>query len=356
MESAMKSVILIVVLGLTAVCGFAQDPSCAEVTAAKTKTYGFRPTELDQKTRAAKSKAMDAFWSLVKAKGSAGTVCLKQLISGETKDPFFLFDGAALVLSLDHSDAAQAIVIGAVQRTDMHEVDPAGFLRLTLQLSSLGADIGPLAIEYLQQPNVVAQAPMHAMSFDRNMAAVLLFGSMRPELVDRYAIPALAGPDANLKTPAAIGLALNMTEASFKALQTPSFAALPLDVRQDLMAYRTCSPLPFAGEKPKFSREEVLKVIRRIPHNEQEFKAVSAEYQKVLEAMEKAEPKADARDTKAMAARMTKHMEEDEPYVSIAGAKQFLKSAVLTLGEPDLPEAAGGTAQVCHGVVGRNHV
>ncbi|MBZ5512702.1 MAG: hypothetical protein LAN70_16260 [Acidobacteriia bacterium] len=335
---------------LTALSASGQDSACSEINAAKAKTYGFHPTQVDQKTREAKSKAMDSFWLLVKSKGRGGQECLKQLLTTETKDQFFLFDGASLLLSLDGSEASLTTVTDAVQRTDMAEVDFAGYMRLTLQLASRGADTGPLVLRYLRQENPVANAPAHAMSFDRNMAAILLFGSMRPEMVDRYAIPALTDPDTNVRAAVAIAVAINMTENSFKALQAFQLGQIPEQVRKQLVLYRTYTPLKFAGERPTFSREQVLKVIRRVPHTEEEFEAVSTQYSKILEEREKSEPKMDPHDTKALAASVNRHVEEDEPYFGIAGAKKFLQSAVLTLGEQDLPELREARRKSVHGL------
>lgn len=345
----MRSALLVAVV-LTALSASGQDSACSEINAAKAKTYGFHPTQVDQKTREAKSKAMDSFWLLVKSKGRGGQECLKQLLTTETKDQFFLFDGASLLLSLDGSEASLTTVTDAVQRTDMAEVDFAGYMRLTLQLASRGADTGPLVLRYLRQENPVANAPAHAMSFDRNMAAILLFGSMRPEMVDRYAIPALTDPDTNVRAAVAIAVAINMTENSFKALQAFQLGQIPEQVRKQLVLYRTYTPLKFAGERPTFSREQVLKVIRRVPHTEEEFEAVSTQYSKILEEREKSEPKMDPHDTKALAASVNRHVEEDEPYFGIAGAKKFLQSAVLTLGEQDLPELREARRKSVHGL------
>src|SRR5262245_60053658 len=126
----MISPLLAVLLTLTQ----ASDP-CAPIRTAKEKTYGFRPTDLKEKEQDEKSKAMDAFWKLVKSNGAAGTSCLRDLLSREERDGFFLFDGASLLLSEDRSPESFSIAERSFERADITQVDRGAYVSAVLELS-----------------------------------------------------------------------------------------------------------------------------------------------------------------------------------------------------------------------------
>ena len=134
----------LVVLALTAP-GWSQAEVCADLHAAKKTTYGFRASELTEEQRQHKSNEMDSFWDLVKEKGGAGITCLKDMLLAETEDGFFVFDGSSLLLALDPSQESVATASQALRYASLAEEDAAGYLKLVLQLSRRGADIGPLA-------------------------------------------------------------------------------------------------------------------------------------------------------------------------------------------------------------------
>ncbi len=317
---------------------FAQKPDpCAALDAAKAKTYGFRPSKLTAKERQAKSLQMDSFWHLAEADKPTGAQCLRGLLSAEKQDGFFLFDGASLLSSLDQSPESAKIVVASLQRAEMAEVEPAGYLRLLLRLSNNGMDIGPLASRYLQYPMVKAFIPQHAMDLDRDMGGLLLYGSMAPEQEDSYLIAALADKQAYARSTAALLLALNMTEASLKALSTFSeLAELPDDSRKVVQSYRTYEAYKAPAAPAKFSREEVLAYIAQLPHNEKEFRAAMQRQ----EAYEKQHPEFNVKEKlsdQELEAAVNKKVQESPPFFGVSGADRFIESAIANLTEADLP-------------------
>jgi len=316
----------------------AQKPdACTAINSAKAKTYGFLPSKLTAKQRQSKSLQMDSFWHLVEADKSTGPQCLRELLTGEKQDGFFLFDGASLLYSLNQSPESAKVVAASLQRADMAEIEASGYLRLLLRMSNDGVDIGPLAARYLQYPTVKTFIPQHAMDLDRDMGGVLLYGSMAPEQEDAYLTAALADKEAYARSTAALLLALNMTEASLKALSTFSgLAELPEDSRKVVQSYRTYTAYQASAAPAKFSREEVLAYIAQLPHSQAEFR-VAMQRQ---EAYEKQHPELNVKEKLSdhdLEAAVTKKVQESPPFFGVSGADRFIESAIANLNEGDLP-------------------
>ncbi len=325
-------------------------PPCEALETAKKQTYGFRPSSLDKAQREQKSRGMDEFWKLAKQLGPGGVKCLGSMLKEEKEDGFFLFDGAALLYSLDQSEGSTAAVQDAVLRSSFADVEPAGYIRLVLNLSHHGADVGPLAMKYLNAAKVDTYLPQHGgMKLDRLGGGVILFGSMQPSQIDKYLPQAVSADKPEIRSTAAMLLAFNMTEEAFKSLKPPSvMQMLSVDTRkqvQEFTRYTPVKPLP----RPLFSREQVLKIIRRMPHTREEFEALQPEYMKYREAQE---PKLDYRklNSKELAAQLRRDAEEGEPFFGIAGAKRFEESAVQTLTEADLTELREARRKSVEGV------
>ncbi len=314
-------------------------PPCSGLESAKKRTYGFRPSQLTKEERARKSAEMDEFWKFAKQLGPTGVNCLSDMLKEEKDDTYFLFDGAALLYSLDKSEAPTAVVRDAALRSSLTEVEPSGYIRLVLDLSHHGTDVGPLAVKYLTYPKVDTYLPQHAMKLDRLEGGVMLFGSMPAAQIDQYLSPLLASDKPEVRNTAAMLLAFNMTEESFKALKSPGLMqSLTVNTRRemaDFTHYAPPKPLP----PPIWSGEEVLKFLRRIPHTQEEFKALEPEYIKYRAAQEsKHGDVTKKRDGKELAEQIRRDIEESEPFFGISGAKRFEESAIQTLTEEDLNE------------------
>ena len=310
---------------------------CEAMLATKRDTYGFHPRSLSDAERKQKSAAMDVFWRLAKQQGPNGISCLKTMLKDEKEDRFFLFDGASLLYSLDSSPDSVAVVEDAIERSSFEDVDPAGYIRLVLALSKHGADVGPLALKYLTYPKVEAYVPLHAMKLDRVSGGAILFGSMTPAQEDRYMPQALSSKDVQVRDAAALLLAFNMTPESFQALRSAALLrSLSPATRKQVLDLTRRQPLP-AMPPPKYTRAQVLKILRRIPHSKRQADALEPEYMKSMQKME-SQLKGLKPGSKEYIAAAEKQMEDSEPFFGIAGAARFEQSAAQTLTAADLPE------------------
>jgi hypothetical protein len=328
-------VVLMLLVCLPAL-GQKQDP-CAAISAAKVKTYGFRPNKLTVKERQLKSVQMDSFWRMAEGDKLAGAECLRGLLTAEKEDGFFLFDGASLLYDMDSSEASSKVVVASLERADMSEIEPSGYVRLLLRLSNAGVDIGPLASRYLEYPEVKTYIPQHAMDLDRDMGGLLLYGSMSPEQEDSYLIAALGDKESYARSTAALLLALNMTEASLKALSTfPGLADLPEDSRKVVQSYRTYAAYQAPEAPAKFSREEVLAYIAQLPHSKKEFGVAM----KRQEEYEKQHPELNVKsklNDQELEAAVNRKVQESPPFFGVSGTERFIESAIANLNEADLP-------------------
>jgi hypothetical protein len=281
----------------------AQGDPCAELQKLKTGAYGFRPSKLAEPQQAEKSKQMDRFWNLAQSQGERGVSCLRTMLKSEKDDAFFLFDGAALLFHLDQSPASVIAVLDALSRSDLGEINPAGYVALALELAQQGVDTGGLAEKYLKYPKVDSFVPEHSMPLDRLTGATFLYGSMPAERADKYLIPLLSSNDAQVHAASALQLAFNMTRESYRAIsELQGIDDLPQQVKKQVvaaMAYHA----PADKSIPTYSRQQVLARLRALPRTPEQVEA---------------------------------ELKKSKPVVGIADDEPFLRSASAVLTSADL--------------------
>ena len=294
---------LILTLLLFVAPAAAQEQRCASLQALKKQTYGFRPTKLTQQQQTLKEQQIDRFWQLADSQGGRGVACLQRMLKAETSDSFFLFDGASLLLHLDDSAASLRVVSDAAQRTDLGEINAAGYVALALELAQHGVDTSELAEKYMNYPKVEGYVAEHSLPVDRPTGAIFLYGSMPAERADRSLVALLSSKDADVHGAAALQLAFNMTKESYAALASlSSVDDLPEFSRKQVIAAMAYHP-PDEKAIPTYSREQVLARLRALPHTQEQMEA---------------------------------ELKKDNPVVGIANDEPFIRSAIATLNQSDL--------------------
>jgi hypothetical protein len=257
---------LAVTLLLSASHSFAQPATCGDVAAAKSRSYGFRPSQVTAAERTRKSGEMDGFWTFIKGMGPDGIGCLRTLVETEKADKFFLFDGASLLASLDHSSGSNQAILRALAQTNLQDVQPDAFINLALRLAKQDVDISSAADNYLHAPKVATYLARHGgYKLDRLQGAILLYGSMPPALIDKSLSQEVQSSNEDARNTAAIVWSMNLTEETFKGLaalgdmKTFSSAA-----RQSVQYVLKAQTVPVT--KPsKYSRTQVLARIEKLP-------------------------------------------------------------------------------------------
>ncbi len=307
-----------------------KNVSCADLRAVKVKTYGFHLTQLDEAQIDAKSKEIDAYWKQLQGAGPVGVSCLKEMLAAENSDHIFQFDGASFLFQVDKSPDSLNLVKDALAQADFQETDPANYLSLALDLGQRGVDIQALAAKLLLYPNAVIHISEHSLDLDSDTAALFLYGSMNPTKASKALVAQLQAQGPFVRAGAAHLLAEQMTEEAFRILSTWSGLA---DIKEDyrrndiqaIMKYQAPDPSDFAN--PKWTREQVLKIMAGLPHTRKEFDDVmstkGAEFDK------------QTREKKPTQDELTKIVADSEPIYGIADRTAFQNSAVATLKAED---------------------
>jgi hypothetical protein len=308
----------------------ADAPSCADLRAQKEKVYGFHLTQLNETQIDAKSKEIDAYWKQIQSAGPEGVSCLKDMLAAEKSDHIFQFDAASFLFQLDKSPESLNLVKDSIVQTDFQETDPANYLSLALELGQRGVNTQSLAARLLLFPNAVIHISEHSLDLDSDTAALFLYGSMDSTKASKALITQLQASEPFVRAAAAHLLAEEMTEEAIRTLSTwGGLAEIKEDYRrndiQSVMKYQATDPAELAN--PKWTREQVLKIIAGLPHTRKEFDDVmsarGAEFDRQM------------REKKPTQDELTKIVAESEPIYGIADRTAFQNSAVATLKAED---------------------
>jgi hypothetical protein len=311
--------------GVTPATSQPQPTTCDTLRAAKSKVYGFRPTQLNESQIDAKGKEIDAFWKLVHSVGSDGVSCVRSMLRAETTDNFFQFEAASFLYQEDRLPETLLLVRGSIAPADFQESDPANYLSLAVALAQQGVDIGPLAARLLRYPNAVIRVPEQGLELDSDTAALFLYGSMKPSVATKPLIP-----NCRRQSPSCVPApAICLLSSSPKKVFAPSAAGMACArLRRNfaaditaIMKYQQPNQADFAH--PRFSREQVLQTITSLPRFSAEFTDVmgkkGAQFDNCM------------RDSKATQEQISTAISEGEPIYGIANHTAFMNSAVVTL-------------------------
>lgn len=293
---------------LLVVAATAQERECAELQALKKETYGFRPTKLTEEQQTAKEDQVERFRRLAASQGERGIRCLREMVRSESRDSFFLFDGASLLLYLDDSYQSLDVVSEAASRSDLGEINAANYVELVLELAQHGVDTGALAEKYVRYPQVDGYMPERSLAVDRATGATFLYGSMSAERADKYLVPLLAAKENFVRGTAALELALNMTQESLRALAGLSgIDDLPKYAQKEVVAVLAYHAPP-DNVIPTYSREQVLARLHALPRSAEQLEA---------------------------------ELKKEDPIVGLAGDEPLIRSAIATLSAADLETVRG---------------
>jgi hypothetical protein len=178
---------LFALLPLAAAATPATPASCAAFNARLHSTYGFRPSKLDKASSEAKSKEMDAVWKDVENDPGTLVPCLKAALAQPTEDTWFLFDGSQLLVSVDHSPEAKRMLMEALGRVSLDDVNLRTWVGQVSAMGLEGFDTSALGRRWIAYPKARYFLAEHSYEVDRENGAMFLFGTME----ERFATPAL---------------------------------------------------------------------------------------------------------------------------------------------------------------------
>jgi len=173
---------------LLALPALAAGWSCDQLKREIKATYGFQPSKLSEKEQDAKSAQMDAIWQAVQAQRTELAPCLRTMLLQATDDTWFLFDGAQLLASVDPSQETKRILLDALARVPLDDVDLRTWVHLAASLGFEGFDTSALGKRWLAYARAEYFLPEHAaFRVDRRTGALFIFGAMD----EKFAAPVL---------------------------------------------------------------------------------------------------------------------------------------------------------------------
>ena len=305
-------------------------PTCTQLRAEKSKTYGFRLSQLDEPQIDAKTKELDAFWKHVQAAGPGGVTCIRTLLAEEKTDHIFQVDAATMLFPADPSPETRNLIRDSLVQADFQESDPANYLTLALDLGQAGVDIRPLAAKLLLYPNAVIHISEHSLDLDSDTAALFLYGSMEATQASEALTGLLDAPEPFVRAAAAHLLAEQMTEDGFRVLSKwDGVSKIEEDFRrndiQAIIKYQKQNAADFAN--PKFTRQQVLQTIVSLPHTQKEFDGVMATKGAAFDQ--------EMRQKKVTQQQLAQAVADSQPIYCVADHSAFQTSAVATLKPED---------------------
>jgi 3-methyladenine DNA glycosylase AlkC len=310
----------------------AVPPTCAELRAEKSKTYGFHLAQLNEAQLDAKSKELDVFWKHVQAAGPEGVTCIRALLAEEKTDHIFQVDAAGMLFPADPSLETRNLIRDSLAQADFQESDPANYLTLAFALGRAGVDIRPLAAKLLLYPNSVIHISEHDLDLDSDTSALFLYGSMEPSQASNALTALLDAHELFVRAAAAHLLAEQMTDESFRTLNNwDGFSKIEEDFRRNdiraILKYQPQNPADYAN--PKFTREQILQTMASLPHTQKEFDEVMSTKGAAFDQQ--------MRDKKVTQQQLAQAVADSLPIYGVADHTAFITSAVATLEPGDFP-------------------
>lgn len=231
---------------------------CAALSRRVEQAYGFRPSQLDADAQRTKGEQMDGVWNAVHQDHSLAP-CLKAALKQRPQDTWFQFDGSRLLVEVDPSRDAKLILLDALRRVPLEDVDLRTWVEQASSLGLEGFDTSELGKRWLAEPKAEYFLPEHgAYRVDRENGAMFIFGA----LDERFATPALAAltksTQAEVKEIAAVLLMSQATPQALQALSEMSADGLSQRAALSRKALLEGPELIEPRSEPKTSRNEFL--------------------------------------------------------------------------------------------------
>src|SRR5216684_9401795 len=132
------------------------------------QVYNFQPHALDHNQIQEKSQILDQFWAKAKSQRESYVTGLRQELADFSNPPFFLFDGSKLLLSLSNDPADRKIVLSAISRCDLRDLQLIDYFLLVHDMAAKGEDTTAAAFHILEKPNFQVFIPQHVLTLAQN--------------------------------------------------------------------------------------------------------------------------------------------------------------------------------------------
>src|SRR5262249_32669827 len=145
--------------------------------------------KLSKDEQLAKSKEMDRVWKAAESNPAELLPCLRAALEDPGANPWFQFDGSALLVKLDPSRESKALQVRMWANADFDDVDLRTWVQTLAFRGYEGFDVSAAGARWLANPRLKYYVPEHALEVDSHYGSIFLFGSMdeamaRPKLIE----------------------------------------------------------------------------------------------------------------------------------------------------------------------------
>lgn len=129
------------------------------------KIYDFSPSKLTKSEQEKKVPELDGLWNRVKSDTTKYLPLLRYDLNAPNHNPYFYYDGAALLLSLSNSYNDKTIAAGAIAKCDLTDIDCKEYVTTLNRLSNDGINVTKAAVKILHDTSFSFFIPQHVMYF-----------------------------------------------------------------------------------------------------------------------------------------------------------------------------------------------
>ena len=138
------------------------------------QTYNFQPHTLNHQKLLEKSKTLDQFWANATSQRDVYTAGLRHELTDFSNPPFSLFDGSKLLLNLSKDPADRKIVLAAISRCDLRDLQLLDYFYLVHDMAAKGEDTTAAAFHILEEPKFQIFIPQHSLTLAQNYSLVYM--------------------------------------------------------------------------------------------------------------------------------------------------------------------------------------
>lgn len=276
METTRSWWILTLLLVPTLAAGRQTAPNAGFLHAEIQRVYSFQPHALSHAQTMEKSAVLDQFWTKAKSRRDDYVPELRRELGDFSNPPFFLFDGSQLLLSLSKEPADRKIVLAAISRSDLRDLQLKDYFLLVQSMAVKGEDTTAAAFHILAEPKFQVFIPQHSLTLAQDYCLVYM---LLPTNQDFWVQPAIERLRAETDVTAQKSLLLLLwyaqTPDSGRAIQEFSTGPAKSQVSRayaNELVHRKDNISPPAGAAASAESEESLREARR-----QRMQAVSDE-------------------------------------------------------------------------------
>jgi hypothetical protein len=144
--------------------------------------YNFSPSKLKKSEQEKKLPALDGLWNKVKSDTTNYLPLLRNELNTQNHNPFFYYDGAALLLSLTKNDNDKTIAAKAIAKCDLADIDHKEYVITLNRLANEGIDVTTGAIKILSDTSFSFFIPQHVMNFSQDLCLTYMLLPEKREL------------------------------------------------------------------------------------------------------------------------------------------------------------------------------